>query len=140
MLQNYLKTAFRNLWKNKVYGFLNILGLSIGIACTALIFLWVEDEMTYNHFFPKRADIYIVKNNQTYDGTTYTFDATPGPLAQGIKNELPGVAAASRCTWGEKVLFSLDDKGIYEPGNYVDSSFLTMFSLPFVKGNPSTAF
>jgi ABC-type antimicrobial peptide transport system permease subunit len=50
MLRNYLKTAFRNLWKNKSYGFLNVFGLAVGIACAALIFLWVEDELNYNSY------------------------------------------------------------------------------------------
>ena len=48
MFRNYFKTAFRNLWKNKTYGFLNVFGLAVGIACAGLIFLWVEDEWSYN--------------------------------------------------------------------------------------------
>jgi len=51
MIRNYLKTALRSLWKNRAYGFLNISGLAIGITCAALIFLWVEDELAYNHYF-----------------------------------------------------------------------------------------
>jgi hypothetical protein len=54
MIKNYFKTAFRNLWKNKGYSLLNIGGLAIGIACAGLIFLWVEDELTYNHYFSNR--------------------------------------------------------------------------------------
>jgi predicted permease len=140
MFRNYLKTTFRNLWKNKTYSFLNIFGLAVGIACAALIFLWVEDELTYNHYFSNRDNLYNVKDQQTYDGTTFTFDATPGPLAQGIKTEIPGIKNTARCTWGNQLLFSVDDKNIYDQGNYVDPSFLTMFQLQFVKGNAATAF
>jgi predicted permease len=140
MFRNYLKTTFRNLWKNKTYSFLNIFGLAVGIACAALIFLWVEDELTYNHYFSNRDNLYNVKDQQTYDGTTFTFDATPGPMAHGIKAEIPGIKNTARCTWGNQLLFSVDDKNIYDQGNYVDPSFLTMFQLQFVKGNAATAF
>jgi len=91
MLKNYLKAAFRNLQKNKGYSFLNIGGLAIGIACAALIFLWVEDELTFNHYFSNRDHLYKVKDRQSYDGTTFTFDATPGPFAAAIKTEIPGI-------------------------------------------------
>jgi predicted permease len=140
MFFNYVKTSFRNLWKNKGYSFLNIFGLGVGIACAALIFLWVEDELTFNHYFSNRANLYKVKDRQTYDGTTYTFDATPGPLAQGMKLEIPGIKATTRYTWANPVLFSLGDKTIYEQGSYVDSSFLQMFQLQFIKGSAATAF
>src|SRR5574340_664067 len=131
MLRNYLKTTFRNLWKNKGYSFLNIFGLAIGIACAALIFLWIENELTWNHYFSNRDNLYITKNQQTYDGTTFTFDATPGVLAQSMNAEIPGIKNTARSTWGNPELFSLGDKAIYEAGNYVDSSFLKMFQLQF---------
>lgn len=140
MFKTYFKTTFRNLWKNKTYSFLNIFGLAVGIACAALIFLWVEDELTYNHYFSNRDNLYNVKDQQTYDGTTFTFDATPGPMAQGIKAEIPGIKNTARCTWGNQLLFSVGDKNIYDQGNYVDPSFLTMFQLQFVKGNAASAF
>ena len=140
MFKNYIKIAFRNLWKNKGYGLLNISGLAIGIACAGLIFLWVEDEFTYNHYFENRDNLFKVKDCQTYDGTTYTFDATPGPFAQGIKSEIPGIQNAARTTWGNSVLFSLNDKPIYEQGLYVDAAFLSMFQLQFVQGNAQNAF
>ena len=140
MFRNYFKTTFRNLWKNKGYSFLNIFGLAIGIACAALIFLWVEDELNYNDYFSNQEYLYKIKDSQTYDGTTFTFDATPGPLAAGIKNEIPGIKNTARTTWGNQSLFTLNDKSIYEAGMYVDSSFLSMFQLKFIHGNPSTAF
>src|SRR5688572_733734 len=132
MFKNYFKTAFRNLWKNKAYSFLNLLGLAIGISCAALIFLWVEDELTYNHYFKNRDHLYYIKNHQTYDGVTYTFDATPGLLAAAMKAEIPGVKNAARCTWGNRVLFSLGDKSIYEEGNCVDSNLFSMLQLSFI--------
>ena len=140
MFRNYLKTSIRNLWKNRGYSFLNIAGLAIGIACAALIFLWVEDELTFNHYFSNRDNLYNVKDQQTYDGTTFTFDATPGPMAAAMKQEIPGIKNTARCTWGNQLLFSYGDKAIYDQGNYVDAPFLSMFQLQFIKGSPSKAF
>jgi len=140
MFKNYLKTTFRSLWKNKGYSFLNIFGLAIGIACAALIFLWVEDELSYNDYFGNKENLYKIKDQQTYDGNTFTFDATPGPLAKNIKSDIPGIKNTARSSWANQSLFSLDDKDIFETGSYVDSSFLSMFHLNFLKGNPRTAF
>ncbi|MGN6298410.1 MAG: ABC transporter permease [Ginsengibacter sp.] len=140
MIHNYLKTTFRNLWKNKGFTFLNIFGLGIGIACASLIFLWVEDEINFNNYFSNKENLYKIKDSQTYDGTTFTFDATPGPLAAGIKTEIPGIKNSARSSWGQQSLFSLGEKNIYERGMYVDSSFLKMFQLEFVQGNAGTAF
>lgn len=134
MFTGYLKIALRNVLRNKTHGFLNIAGLAIGIACAALIFLWAEDEMNYNHYFPNRNNLYIVKDKQTYDGNTFVFDATPGPLAQAIKAETPGIKTTARAIWGNSLLFSLGDKTINENGHYIDSGFLNMFSVPFITG------
>jgi predicted permease len=140
MFKNYLKITFRNILRNKTYSLLNVFGLAIGIACAALILLWVEDELSYNHSFPNRNNLYIVKDKQTYEGKTSVFDATPGPLAKAIKAEIPGIKATARLTWGNDMLFSLADKSIFENGRYVDAEFLNMFSIPFLKGNAATAF
>src|SRR5580704_18723076 len=140
MFTNYLKAYLRNLWKNRTYTFLNIIGLAVGITCSTLIFLWVEDEFNWDHQFAgKMKDLYEVEDNQTYDGTTYTFAATPGPLADGMKADIPGIANTTHLTWRNQALFTLDDKPIYEPGNYCDPSFLSMFHLDFIAGNPATA-
>ena len=140
MFKNYFKTSLRNLWKNRTYGFLNIFGLAIGIACAALIFLWVEDELTYDHYFKKRDYLSWIKNKQTYDGITFTFDATPGLLAKTMKTEIPGIKNTARSSWGNKLLFSLGEKSIYEKGRYVDSNLFSMLQLPFIKGRAAEAF
>ena len=80
MFKNYFKTAIRNLWSNKSYSLLNILGLSVGITCAALIFLWVEDEVNYDKQNEKINTVYQVMENQHFDAKTYTFSATPALL------------------------------------------------------------
>ncbi|MEP7373250.1 MAG: ABC transporter permease [Chitinophagaceae bacterium] len=139
MLKNYLKTAFRNLWKNKTYSFLNIFGLATGIACAGFIFLWVENEKSYNRFYKKYDNIYQVMEHQAYEGKKYTFAATPGLLGPAMKNELPGVKVTARTTWSQKVLFGLGDKAIYEKGFFADSSLLDILSLTFSQGSREKA-
>jgi putative ABC transport system permease protein len=140
MFRNYLKTTIRNLWKNKVYGFLNIFGLAIGITCAGLIFLWVENEYTYDQHNTKKNYLYWIRENQAYNGKIYTFNATPGLMAPAMKTEIPGLANTARATWDQSVLFSIGDKSIYEAGSYADSSLFSMMTIPFVQGNPATAF
>jgi len=140
MIKNYFKTAFRNLWKNKIYGSLNVFGLAIGIACAGLIFLWVEDEFSYNHNHSKKDQLYQILENQPFEGKTYTFSATPGLLAEAMKKEFPGVKNSCRLTWEEYTLFNLGEKSIYERGNYADSSIFSMLTIPFVQGNKETVF
>ena len=140
MIKNYIKTAFRAMLKNGAYSLLNILGLAVGITCAALILLWVEDEVTYNHQFEKRDRLYITKNNQTYDGTTFTFDATPGKLGPAIKSEITGIKNTARVNFGSQLLFKLNDKSIYEQGVYADSSLFSMLKLPFAEGKADGAF
>ena len=141
MIKNYIKTTLRSLLKNRSYSFLNITGLAIGIACASLIFLWVEDELTFNHNFAKRDVLYKIYENQTYEGKVSTFFATPGPMAKAIKTEIPGIRNVARMTGdGSKQLFVLSDKSITEAGNYADPEIFSMLELPFVKGSSGNAF
>jgi putative ABC transport system permease protein len=139
MIKNYFKTAFRNLWKNKSYGFLNVFGLAIGITCAGLIFLWVEDEMSYDHHNEKKDKLYKVLENQPYEGKTYTFNATPGLLAKGMKDEIPGIKNTCRSA-DQYTLFSIGEKAIFERGCYVDSSIFDIFTLPLIAGNKENVF
>ncbi len=139
MIRNYLKTTFRNLWKTRAYSSLNIFGLALGIACASLIFLWVEDEMSYNLHFPNREHLYVVKNKQTFEGVSYVFEATPGPLGQAIKGEIPGIRYAARTTWGDPALFAAGDDGIYQSGYFADPEFTEILSLEFTEGNKTAA-
>ena len=139
MIKNYLKTALRNLWRNKTFSFLNIFGLAIGISCAALIFLWVEDEVSYNDF-KNKSTLYQVFENQTYNNETYTFAATPGLLSDAMREEIPGIKNTTRTSWQSRMMLSIGAKGIYGNGLYVDSTFISMFSLDFIRGNPYNAF
>ncbi|MDN3655943.1 ABC transporter permease [Ferruginibacter paludis] len=140
MFRNYFKTAWRNLWKNRTFSLLNISGLAVGISCAALIFLWVEDEYTYNDYFTNRDHLYQVMDNQVYDGKTYTFASLPGPFAKAAKEEIPGIKNIVRTNWGNRALFNYQEKGVYANGMYTDSAFLKMFNYEFIQGNAANAF
>ena len=139
MFKNYFKTAFRNLWKRKGYSFLNVFGLTVGITCAALIFLWVEDEISFNHNFAKRDYLYHVMQNEKSDAGISTNGSTPGPLASALKTDIPGIANSGRLSWAMDELAMVGDKSIKENGMYADPSVLSMYTLPFIHGNASNA-
>ncbi|HTQ27672.1 MAG TPA: ABC transporter permease [Puia sp.] len=140
MLLNYIKMAFRNLKNHKSYGFLNIFGLAVGIACAGLIFLWVEDELRWDNVHVNRDRIYIVKTNDREDAGMFTHSSTPGPLAPSLA-VIPGVAATCRSTEGmNDVMFRYGNASVNAGGRYVEPSFFNLFTLPFVEGDASHAF
>ena len=140
MIRNYIKTTLRSLLKNRGYSFLNIAGLAIGITCASLIFLWVQDEVTFNHNFAKRDVLYKVYENQTYNGKISTFFATPGLFAKAMVAEIPGIKNAARMSGDGGQLFGLGDKVITEQGNYADPQLFSMLQLPFDEGSGANAF
>ncbi|PZR29779.1 MAG: hypothetical protein DI535_01355 [Citrobacter freundii] len=139
MFKNYFLTAFRSIRKGKTYSLLNFFGLAIGVACAGLIFLWVEDELGYDKQYQNHDQLAQVFTNQTYDGVTRTFRSTPGKLGPALISEVPGIANASRSA-GDKPLFTVGEKAIYETGMYVDSNFFSMFTPTFKEGNSKDAF
>jgi len=140
MIKNYLLIAVRNIFRNKLFSTVNILGLAFGICSALLIFLWVNDELEYDYFHANANRLYRVMENQRYtDGRIYTFAATPGPMAPFIKEKYPEIEKATRFTWEVNNLMQVDDKTFYEMGRYVDQDFVEMFSFPFIKGNMATA-
>ena len=141
MLKIFFKTAFRNLLKNKTYSFLNIFGLAIGIACAGLIFLWVEDEMTFDDANVKKDRLYQLEVNMIFNGNTFTMPSTPRPMAAAIKAEVPGIANAARLSDNDqKLLFSFDNKSLYATGRYTDASLFSMLTFHFVQGNAKNPF
>ena len=141
MFKNYLTTALRNLWKNKTYSFLNLFGLAIGIACAGFVFLWVEDEISFDSMYAKKDRLNLVLENWEYPDHTRTFESTPGLMGPAIKAEIPGLANVCRLDDESATkLFTVGDKALYSKGRYVDSSFFSMLELPFVEGNEKQAF
>jgi predicted permease len=139
MILNYIKIASRTLLKNKAYSFLNIFGLAIGITCASLIFLWVEDEVSFNTSFKKQDQVYYVPTNHNFSGEWRTFYSTPGPLAKALKDEIPEVIR-SIVTIGANLVFPIQDDHIGSVGKYADEDIFEIFSLAFIEGNAKDAF
>ena len=140
MFKNYLKVALRNIWRNKVFSFINVFGLALGLACSLLIILWVSDELRYDQFHARGAQLYQVMENQAWSGVEVnTTPATPGTLAPALKAEIPEVENAVKVTWEQEDLLTVGDKANKEKGHYASPEFFRMFSFPLVQGNPATA-
>jgi predicted permease len=141
MFKNFLKVMFRSLTKNKAYSFLNIFGLAIGITCAALIFLWVENEVSYDAVHVKKDRLYIARENQKYDTYVFTHQSTPGVMGPAIQAEIPGVANVCRTSeGGESLLYSYNNKPVFASTLYAEKSLFNMFTLPFTEGNAASAF
>ncbi|HEY0246037.1 MAG TPA: hypothetical protein VGC01_10780, partial [Mucilaginibacter sp.] len=96
MIKNYIKTSWRNIKKHPGFSLINTGGLTLGIASSLLLLLYISYHLTYNHQFKNLDNIYMVENNQPGDGKTYTFSATPKLLATTIKSDVPGVIESVR--------------------------------------------
>ncbi len=141
MLKNYLKIAFRNLFRNKLYSFINIAGLAIGMAACILIMLWVTKQLGYNKFNQNLDRIFLVPQTQHYQTIgDFTVEPTPFPLAQLLREDYPEVESSTRYEYyfGKQVL-GHDNTFFSEQVNFADSSFFKIFSFSFLEGNPGTA-
>lgn len=139
MFKNYLKVAFRNLWKNKGFSSINIVGLAIGMASAVLILLWMQNEVNYDDFHEKRDRIYEMWNRAEFSGAVHSWNTTPKPLAAAMQRDMPEVEHTVRVDWAGQHLFSVGDKRLMIRGNAVDSDFLQVFSFPMVQGDMNTA-
>ena len=140
MLRNYLKIAWRNILKSKTFSFINVLGLALGMTCSLLILLWVQDERSINRFHANGPRLYQVLENQRWTGNeTSTTPATPGPLAPALVAEIPEVEKAVKITWEEEHLLSVGEKAYKEKGRYASPDLFQLFSFPLRHGDPKTA-
>jgi putative ABC transport system permease protein len=138
MLKNYFKISMRNIRRHKGYSFINIAGLAIGMACTILILLWIQDELSFDRFHENGDSIYriIVEDEQGMQSA----GTCPIPLAPSLKQTYPEILDSIRfCNGFQNFLVEYDEKVYSEEIGIVDSSFLTMFTFPLLKGNPQTA-
>lgn len=134
MLYNYLKIAFRNITKHSVYSAINIAGLSVGLASSALIFLWVADEMSFNKFHRNYDNLYQVYMNQSFADGIATDRPVPLPLLEASKAKVSEIQYMAVANWGEGSLLTHGDTKINKNGLAVSEDFLKMFSFPVTKG------
>ncbi len=139
MFKNYLKTAFRNLWKNKAFSLINIMGLALGLACSLLIMLWVNDEYNVDAFHKNGSQLYSVYEKQYRDGRVDAFHGGPGIMADELKRVMPEVQYATNYAWNELSTFEANNKIIKENGNHAGQDFFKMFTYHLLEGSAITA-
>ena len=141
MLKNYLIITVRNIWRHKLYAFINIFGLALGLSVFMLIALLIQFEFSYDKFHENHDRIYRVEQTMVLNKRTVKDAGLPPPLFKVLKQEIPEIEAVSRVNEGWSPLLSLGDKkGITsERCLYADNSFLKIFSFPLLKGDREKA-
>src|SRR6218665_2681156 len=136
MIRNYLKIAWRNLIRHKVYSFIKIFSLAVGLTAAIFTFLWVMDETSFDKFHANASNIYRVMTNNTYpDGRIETYPATSGLLKDAIRTEIPEVDKVALLSMETNALIRNEKTSFNEQGVYADSSLFSIFSFPLLKGN-----
>ncbi|MGD8779737.1 MAG: ABC transporter permease [Ignavibacteria bacterium] len=136
MLKNFFTVAIRNLLKNKIFSFINITGLAIGIACCLLIMLFVQNELSYDKFNKKHKDIYRVFLDLKIGDNEQTMAVTNAPMRNALINDFPEVVAAARFrTYGYPVMRYKDKVYSEEKFYWADSNYFEMFTAEVVAGS-----
>lgn len=140
MLKHYFKTAWRNLTRNKVQSIINIVGLSIGLTCTILIFMWVHNELSIDGFNVKGDRLYKVYEREYYqDHIDGNYD-TPSPLGQALKRNIPEIEdAVTMEDENESISLRVGNKIIKAEGSGASAGFFHVFSYPLLTGSADHA-
>jgi len=140
MIKNYLKVTLRNITKHKAYSFINIAGLAIGMAASVLILLYVRDELSFDRYHENADRIYRVAMEGIIQGRHIRSATSPAPMASTFIEEYPEVVNATRLWDSYRVLIDYESKRFYEDRFFwADSTVFDVFTLPLIKGDPSTA-
>ncbi len=140
MIRHYLVTAWRNLMKKRTVSLINILGLTIGIASSILILLWVNDELNFDKFHKNLEEIYQVYSKESLQNGTYSQLAVQAPLYHTLKDKYPEIRNSCRFIKLNKLILKSEQREFWETKiALTDPSFFEIFSFPFIKGDPKTA-
>ena len=140
MIRNYIKTAWRNLVKNKVFSFINVFGLAVGLACCMFIAAYLYSELTYDTYSINSKQLYRVGVTTLGNGSVTDFPMVDVAVGPGIKRVYPQVSAFTRLTNRGPVFVTYKDRQFKEQKTVlVDSNFLQLFSIPLIQGDDKTA-
>src|ERR1700735_541145 len=140
MLRNYITTALRYLRKNKIFSLLNILGLAMGLACCLLIALFVFDELSYDSYPARAADIYRVEIHWLADNGMLTYPNVDIAVGEGMQKAFPSIKDYVRLLAGGPGYLGNGERQFKESGiGFADANFFSFFSLPMVEGNAALA-
>jgi ABC-type antimicrobial peptide transport system permease subunit len=136
MFRNYLKIAVRNLVKHKAFAVLNITGLTIGLASSILILLWVQHELSFDRFHQQSDQLYRI----TAEASDFKTAVSPAAMPVGLKQEVPAIENYVRISKPVTLFLEKDDQQFEEKRIfYADPSFLDVFTFPLLKGNKQNA-
>ena len=139
MFKSFLKTALRNLMKNKTFSLINIFGLTIGLTCFVLISIFIFDELSYDHYAANAKDIYRVNLSTIGNGDVAVYPNVDFGVGEGMKTAFPEIKYFSRLAPTADFV-KYEDKQFKESKlAFVDSNFLQMFSIPLLEGNDKAA-
>ncbi len=145
MLRWNIKYSLRNLFRDKFYSIVNGVGLALGIAAVLLIFVWVNDELSFDNFHHKKERIYRVVSSYTFGGQERIRAVSSYPLANAAREQIPEIEQVARVfdagfTGGLSSVSYLDRRLAIESAYLVDKDFFDIFDFPFKYGDASTAF
>ncbi|MCW3116894.1 MAG: hypothetical protein JWM28_976 [Chitinophagaceae bacterium] len=140
MLKNYLKTALRNLWKNKGFSSINIFGLAIGLTTCILILFFVADETSYDKYNVNKDRIFRIDEDIQFGGNHFILAVCQEPMGPTLKKDFPAIKHYARFRNYGGFLVKKDNSNIQENKVvYADSTLFDVFTLPMISGNPKTA-
>lgn len=140
MIKNYTKTAWRNLKGNKVFSFINVFGLAVGLTCCMFISAYLYQELNYDTYAANSRQIYRVGIHLAQNGGITDFPIVDAAVGPGIKDAFPEVLASTRLSKDHPDYFRYNDQTFKEENIVLaDSNFFSMFSIPFVEGDIKTA-
>src|ERR1041384_1543422 len=145
MLKNYFKTAWRNMLRNKVSSFINISGLSIGVACALLIAIFIKNEFSYDRFHKDADHVFQVILNGNMNGQEFWAGNTPPPVGFALTNNIPEIESYTRFYKPSDMVVRYEDNNAKEKffteKNVlaVDSNFLQLIDFKIIEGDAATA-
>ena len=141
MIKNYFKIAWRNLIKDRQFTFLNLIGLSTGLACALLIWLWISNELKMDKYNEKDKQLYQVMQNKKEENGIETMEYTSGLLANALAAEMPEVeytATVVPASWfSSKGIISFNDTRLKAGGQFISKDYFSIFTCHFLQGNKS---
>src|SRR5688572_18306108 len=135
MFQHNLLLIYRNFKRFKGTFFINLIGLSTGLACTILIYLWVSDEESIDKFHANDANLYQVYEHRVKADGIWTAYSSPGLMASSLAAEMPEVEYATSTTMPRDFQLSIGDKNFKASGLFAAQDFFKMFSYDLIHGN-----
>jgi putative ABC transport system permease protein len=142
LLKNYFKIAFRVLYQNKIYTFINTFGLTIGLSCFILILLYLQNEMSYDNFHTKKDRIYRLVRKEIRNDKIQHKTGFPAPMADALRDELPEIVYLTRLGygWGLSDVISYGNKQCRNNNHKcADNDIFKILDIPFLKGDPEIA-